>query len=194
MNPWHLKQASRALSHGGVIAYPTEAVWGLGCDPWDPIAVSKLLKLKQRSVEKGLILIAADLDQLGPLLGSFSVSECKLIEQETSAPITWLIPDDADVIPAWIKGAHSEVAIRVSAHSVAKSLCQYYGGMLVSTSANYQGGDAARSYGEVRDLFGRNLDYLLPGALGGYTRPSEIRSLRTGEVLRNGDLHMPNKR
>lgn len=186
MNPWHLKQAVRALRGGGVIAYPTEAVWGLGCDPWDHAAVLRLLRMKQRPVEKGLILVAAELWQLGPLLNNLSASERQLISQPQPTVTTWLIADDEHCIPAWIKGQHQEVAVRVSTHYGVRQLCKAFGGMLVSTSANRAGAPAARSAREVRAAFGRRLDYLLPGALGGHARPSEIRSLRTGAVLRSG--------
>jgi L-threonylcarbamoyladenylate synthase len=185
MNTWHLKQAVRVLRHGGVIAYPTEAVWGLGCDPWDQDAVQRILAIKQRPVEKGLILVASDLDQLGPIAANLSKSERSLIEAESDHPTTWILPDESDFIPNWIKGIHSQVAVRVSTHSGVRNLCRYYGGMLVSTSANLSGQQAATSQSQLRSTLGRKVDYVLPGKLGGFSRPSEIKVLRSGQVLRN---------
>ncbi len=185
MNAWHIKQAVRSIRNGGVIAYPTEAVWGLGCDPWDSEAVMRLLSIKQRAVEKGLILVAADLSQLGPLQQNLSDSERSLITSSGDLPTTWLIPDPEDLIPKWIKGIHKEVAVRVSTHSGVSALCKSYGGMLISTSANRSGDDAALSLWQVRCALGQDVDYILPGKLGGYTRPSEIRALRGGNVVRS---------
>ncbi|OMH39468.1 Sua5/YciO/YrdC/YwlC family protein [Motiliproteus sp. MSK22-1] len=186
MSIWHTKQAVRALDQGGVIAYPTEAIWGLGCNPWDRAAVMHLLKLKQRPVDKGLILIAGDISQLGDLLLGLSESERLLLSQPRSVPTTWIIPDRMRVIPTWVKGLHSDVAVRVSTHLGVKQLCHYYDGMLVSTSANISSQPPARTQREVRAAFGRSLNYLLPGPLGGSNRPSEIRLLKTGAVLRSG--------
>ncbi|MCW8887181.1 MAG: L-threonylcarbamoyladenylate synthase [Motiliproteus sp.] len=185
MNTWHLKQAVRILRHGGVIAYPTEAVWGLGCDPWDRDAVMRILAIKKRPVEKGLILVASDLDQLGPLVANLSCSERLLLEQKSNHPTTWIIPDESNFIPYWIKGLHQEVAVRVSDHSGVKRLCRHYDGMLVSTSANLAGQPEATNQHQLRSMLGRSFDYLLPGTLGGFNRPSEIKVLRSGQTLRS---------
>ncbi len=186
-SPWHLKQAVRALNAGGVIAYPTEAVWGLGCDPYDRTAVHRLLRLKKRPVEKGLILVAADIKQLGPLLHNLSTEEQQLLASPQPHPTTWLLPDERDLIPHWIKGYNSDVAVRVSTHSGVKALCKGFGGLLVSTSANVSSQPPARSRADIKRYFGGQLDYVVPGQLGGYTQPSEIRALRSGRVHRAGE-------
>ena len=169
-----------------MIGYPTEAVWGLGCDPYQRGAVERLLDLKQRSVDKGLILVAAGLDQLDPLLQSLAPAQRSQLELSWPGPTTWLIPDPDNWIPRWIKGEHGSVAVRVSDHLQTAALCRAFGGMLVSTSANLAGRDAARSAEQVRQSFGRQLDYLLPGALSGRTQPSAIRDLSSGATLRRG--------
>lgn len=186
MNYWRIRLAARVVAQGGVIAYPTEAVWGLGCDPFCGPAVERLLAMKRRPVSKGLILIASQFDQLGPLLQNLTESERSLISEPQSHPVTWLLPDDDDLIPYWIKGDHQEVAVRVSTHSVCRALCDAWGGLLVSTSANRSDEPPAMSATEVRAAFPRDLDAVLPGALGGYDKPSEIRSIRSGQVLRAG--------
>ena len=186
MSIWHTKQAVRTLNNGGVIAYPTEGVWGLGCDPWDRTAVMRLLKLKQRPVDKGLILVAGDISHLGDILLGLSESERSLLSQPLSVPTTWIVPDRMEIIPTWVKGLHSDVAIRVSTHFGVKSLCNHFGGMLISTSANISNQQPARTQQEVRAAFGRSINYLLPGPLGGSRKPSEIRQLKTGAVLRSG--------
>lgn len=185
-SPWHLKQAVRALNAGGVIAYPTEAVWGLGCDPFDSKAVYRLLRLKHRPVAKGLILVAADVSQLGPLLHYLSAAEQRLLASPQPQPTTWLLPDEHDLIPHWIKGYNPDVAVRVSTHSGVKALCKGFDGLLVSTSANVSSQPPARSRADIKRYFAGQLDYVLPGQLGGYAQPSEIRALRSGRVYRPG--------
>jgi L-threonylcarbamoyladenylate synthase len=98
--------------------------------------------------------------------------------------VTWLLPDPDARVPRWIKGDYATVAVRVSDHPLVGALCRAFGGPLVSTSANRAGQPPARSAAEVRLALGPALDYLLPGALGGRERPSEIRDLRTLDTLR----------
>ncbi|WP_207060757.1 L-threonylcarbamoyladenylate synthase [Motiliproteus sp. SC1-56] len=182
---WRLKQATRALQAGGVIAYPTEAVWGLGCDPWNEAAFRRLLALKRRPPEKGVILIAADRSQIAPLLNELTPAQAQHLAASWPGPVTWLLPDPQDWVPAWIKGGHPTVAVRVSDHPLVAELCRAFGGPLVSTSANRAGHPPGRTPREVRLALGPGLDYLLPGALGGRERPSEIRDLRTLDTLRH---------
>ena len=139
--PLTSNEAADALRRGGVIAYPTEAVWGLGCDPFDESAVLRLLAIKQRPVEKGLILIAATLEQLKPLIDVAAVPTDRLADVLSSwpGPYTWVMPATAQA-PRWITGQHRGIAVRVSQHPTVVGLCQAYGGALVSTSANLSGG------------------------------------------------------
>lgn len=180
-----LQKAVDALHTGGVIAYPTEAVWGLGCDPFNALAVDKVLRLKQRPMEKGLIVVAADMQQLSPLLEGLSAEERQLLASTWPGPNTWLIPDPHQYFPVWIRGSFSTVAIRVSAHPLVRQLCLAYGGPVVSTSANPAALPPARSRLRVLRWFGRNLDYVLPGRLGGRSAPSTIRDLRSGQIFRS---------
>ncbi|MEH6470419.1 MAG: L-threonylcarbamoyladenylate synthase [Halopseudomonas sp.] len=186
MNYWRIKQAAAALRRGGVIGYPTEAVWGLGCDPYQRDAVERLLALKQRPAHKGLILVAADIDQLDELVRPLNSQQQALLQGSWPGPTTWLLPDPDNLIPRWIKGDHGSVAVRVSAHPQVAALCRAFDGPLVSTSANLAGDEAARSGTAVRQMFGRALDYLLPGGLGGHDQPSAIRDLSSGATLRRG--------
>lgn len=177
-----LRLARRILRRGGVIAYPTEAVWGLGCDPLDRDAVAHLLGLKGRAASKGLILVAADFGQLEPLLEPLAEADRSRVFAAWPGPVTWLLPARAH-LPSWLRGGHATLAVRVSDHPVVQALCRAFGGPLVSTSANRSGGRPARSALEVRRIFGEALDLIVPGELGGRERPSEIRDL-SGRVLR----------
>ncbi len=179
-----LRLAAKALHTGCVVAYPTEAVWGLGCDPENPEAVSRLLRLKRRSPAAGLILVAASIAQLEPLLGDLSRPMRKRLEESWPGPVTWLVPD-VGAVPPWIRGVHDTVALRVTAHPVAAALCRFFGGPLVSTSANRSGGRPARRIFQVHRFLGGEVDCVVPGPLGGQPRPTAIRDLATGRAVRD---------
>ena len=172
------------LAEGGVIAYPTEAVWGLGCDPFNEDAVLRLLALKNRPVEKGLILVAADLDQLPELASSLTEDQKATMAATWPGPVTWLIPDIKQYIPTWIKGEHQSVAVRVSAHPLVRELCLRRGGALVSTSANDAGEPEIRSQSRLAEVFGDRIDAVISGELGDSTETSQIRDLLSGKRLR----------
>lgn len=177
-----LEQALRVLRAGGVIAYATEGVWGLGCDPLNQQAVRRLLDLKQRSEAKGLIMIAATVDQLEPWLSGLDTTQREAVLLTWPGPYTWIVPV-ADA-PVWLSGEHESLALRVSAHAGVQQLCLAWGAALVSTSANRSGQPALMSADAVREEFGNELDFILPGELGGDARPSEIRDAVSGIVLR----------
>ncbi|MEZ5570640.1 MAG: Sua5/YciO/YrdC/YwlC family protein [Halioglobus sp.] len=178
-----LQAAVRALRQGGVIACPTEAVWGLSCDPNDGDAVAYLLALKHRPMAKGLILVAASEQQIDFLLTDLSAERRQILSDSWPGPATWLLPHYGRV-PAWVCGEHATVAVRVSAHPVVSALCAAWGGPLVSTSANPAGARPARESFQVRRYFGNGLDYIVPGRVGAAPRPTVIRDLCSGEIVR----------
>ncbi|MFN3581900.1 MAG: L-threonylcarbamoyladenylate synthase [Pseudomonas sp.] len=179
---WRIRQVERIVKVGGVIAYPTEAVWGLGCDPWQADAVERLLELKQRPVEKGLILVAGHIDQFDFLLWDLPDNQLAKLRLSWPGANTWLVPHQ-ERLPPWITGQHDSVALRVSAHPLVRQLCQACG-PLVSTSANPTGRPAARSRLRVEQYFHRRLEAIVPGALGGQRNPSIIRDLQTDQIIR----------
>ncbi len=164
------------------MAYPTEAVWGLGCDPFNGDAVARVLALKQRPLAKGLILVAATFEQLDFLLCDLSEAQSRTLKDSWPGPNTWLVPHHGR-IPVWVCGQHATVAVRVSAHPLVRALCTAYGGPLVSTSANPQGLPPARWGFQARRYFGATIGYL-PGAVDHNAKPSVIRDLITGATLR----------
>ncbi len=172
------------MAAGGIVAYPTEAVWGLGCDPMNLEATLRLLQIKARPVEKGMILVAASTQQLGALYHDLDSQQREQLAQSWPGPFTWLIPDPQARIPWWIRGDHDTVAVRVSAHPVVIALCKAFGGPLVSTSANRAGQPPARSRLQVMTRLRQAPDLIVPGLLGGEARPSTIRDLRSGTILR----------
>ena len=185
MNRLRLRIAARAVRAGGLIAYPTEAVYGLGCDPCNEQAVIRLLTLKRRSIRKGLILIAADFAQLEQFLQPLAPPDRARLAATWPGPQTWLIPARITV-PRWLRGRHDTLAVRVTAHPLAAALCRACGHPLVSTSANRSGRPPARTALAVRRQLGRSLDHLLPGPTGGALKPTAIRDLRTGQMVRSG--------
>lgn len=174
-----------ALRRGGVVAYPTEAVWGLGCDPLDEQAVMRLLAIKQRTVDKGLILVAACLSQLDGLVdwATLPPERRHVVEAGWPGPNTWIVPCTARV-PAWISGGRTGVAVRVSAHPVVAALCTAFGRPIVSTSANLSGQPPAFTREALDPALLSRLDAVAPGETGGLAAPTAIRDARTGDVLR----------
>jgi len=184
-----LRTAAAALRAGGVVAYPTEAVYGLGCDPRQAAALARLLALKQRPAERGLILIASEFDQLAPFLAPLDAAREARCAATWPGPVTWAWPAAPD-LPAALTGGRGTLAVRVTAHPVAAALCRAFGGALVSTSANPHGSPPARDADAVRTAFGAAfgaaLDAVLDGPCGGAVGPTEIRDALTGAVLRAG--------
>ena len=176
-----LQLAVVTLQNGGIIAYPTEGVFGLGCDPFNQTAVMRLLKLKQRDVAKGLILIAASWEQVLDLI---QTKNLVLPPPNPKQPTTWVVPATAKV-PAWVRGDFKSIAIRITTHPLASQLCQAFGGPIVSTSANLAGQEPARTASQVAQQLGANIDFMLPGAVGNLNKPSQICDIATQKILRS---------
>jgi L-threonylcarbamoyladenylate synthase len=184
--PYHsqfkIRNAVRQLKAGAVIAYPTEAVYGLGCDPLNEAAVMSLLNIKQRPVDKGLILIASSLKQLTPYL----ILDQPLIERITPSwpgPITWVIPA-RPWVPNWLTGDHSSLAVRVTAHPVARDLCSQFNGPLVSTSANTTNQPAIKDSRKLLKTFTGSNIVIVHGIVGELGKETSIIDVLTGKHLR----------
>jgi len=181
---WHIHQAVRQIAAGGIIAYPTETVYGLGCDPFNGAAVLQLLALKQRNIDQGLILVGSHFGQLEALLLPLDPAVRERVASPADTPVTWVLPCLPDT-PVWLRGRHSSLAVRITTHPLAAALCDAWGGPLVSTSANVHGRHPASTALAVRLAFNNRLDYILHGATGSGNRPSEIRDGLSGAILRS---------
>lgn len=179
---FQLRLAAHQLHKGGVVAYPTEAIYGLGCDPLNRRAVARLLDIKQRPLSKGLILIAAGFEQLMPFINQLPAKKMRAVLESWPGPNTWLLPA-ANTTPRWLTGGRDSIAVRVTAHSLAADLCRAFGGAIVSTSANLSGYSPAKTALEVR-LRCPGSDAILHGSTGANTQPTTIRNPLTGEVIR----------
>jgi len=183
LHPWKLREAARCIRQGGLIAYPTEAVYGLGCDPLNRDAIERLLRLKNRPLEKGLILIAANFEQLLPFVRPLQSNLMQPVFDSWPGPNTWLLPARAST-PAWLTGAHDSLAVRVTAHPIASALCRACHSPLVSTSANLSNHPPARQALRVRLTIPAGIDCILNGPLGELERPTRIRDALSGEQIR----------
>lgn len=179
-----LRRAARLLRAGGVVACPTEAVYGLGCNPDDAAALRRILAIKGRPDRAGFILVAANHGQLQGWIAPTAVERRRLTAR-TRAPVTWVVRAGPRA-GRLLTGGRPTVAVRITAHPIAAALCLAAGMPLVSTSANVHGRPPARSALEVRRRLGRKLDLIVPGATGGQARPTEIRVAATGAILRRG--------
>lgn len=167
---------------GGLIAYPTESCFGLGCDPRNPRAVRELLRLKARPQSKGLILIAAAARQLRGYIAPLDETQRGKIAPTWPGPNTWLIPAGRKA-GRWLRGRHASLAVRVTAHPGAAALCRVLDSALVSTSANLAGHKPLKTAAACRKAFGEQV-LVVPGRIGGSRKPSTIRDLASGRVIR----------
>jgi L-threonylcarbamoyladenylate synthase len=180
----NIEQAARVVAAGGIVAYPTEYVFGLGCDPRDSDAVDRILNLKRRSPYLGLILLAASVDQLEPYVDWARVISPEQVSQSWPGPVTWVLPK-RPMVPKKLAGSRPGIAVRVTDHPVARRLAAS-AGPLVSTSANPTGWLPARTVGTAKHYFGKRLDFYLGGAVLRAGDGTEIRDAATGKVFRSG--------
>jgi L-threonylcarbamoyladenylate synthase len=173
------------VGRGGVIAYPTEAVFGLGCRPADAAACERILDLKGREAGKGLIVITDDLARIAHWLEPIPERLQARAEASWPGPHTWLWPARGSC-PPWLRGAHTRLAVRVTAHPGVRALCAAAGSALVSTSANRAGEPPCRDAACVRSHFGGRVDGILDLACEGADAPSTIRDIVTGAWVRGG--------
>lgn len=183
-SPWSRQQIRHTLDAGGVIAYPTEAVWGLGCDPWNEDAVHRILTLKDRPEHKGLILVASSVSQIRFLLAPLAEELQARALEHWPGPVTCVVPDVRRQIPPWVRGRFSSIAVRVSAHPLVTQLCELAGGPLVSTSCNPAGREPARHRWQVQRYFPEGIDLMVQGDLGTSLKPSRIIDIVSGQTLR----------
>lgn len=171
------------LKRGGLIAYPTESCYGLGCDPDNRRAVQRILKLKQRPQRKGLILIASSYHQVARYLQPLTLEQQQRLQDAGARAITYLMPVKPSC-PRWLRGTHDTLAVRLTAHPIARQLCRSANSALVSTSANRSGQRPAKTFAECQRLFGKKV-WVLPGRVGKNRKPSTIAMWADGKIIRS---------
>jgi L-threonylcarbamoyladenylate synthase len=184
MSPWAINRLSKAVVKAAVIAYPTDTIWGLGCHPMSAAAAIRIINIKQRSLEKGLILLSPDLEYCKPYLGEdLSVQQLNQLAASSPHPVTWLVPAHPDC-PVWLRGQHTTIAIRLTNHPFVASICSTMHAPIVSTSANRHSKPSVRNSLQARCQFADELDHIVTGFSTGTGLASEIKSLETGHVFR----------
>jgi L-threonylcarbamoyladenylate synthase len=176
-----IRHAAHCIRHGGVIVYPTETVYGLGCDPLCEDAVERINRIKQRPPGKGLILLAGRLEQLDDFIDVPSPRDRELM-CDNAQPISWIVPARTNA-PDWITDGGT-VAVRVSDHAVVKALCEELGFPLVSTSANPAGRKPARNALELHRYFDGIVDAILLSHGKSRGTPSKIIRLADKSLVR----------
>lgn len=179
-----LRQAAAVLARGGLVAYPTEGCYGIGCDPRNAFAVRRILHIKRRHWRQGLILIGAHWAHIAPWVDSADAAALARARATWPGPHTWLLPARRGVSRR-LRGEHDSIAVRITAHPMAAALCRTFGAAIVSTSANRHGQPPARSAAAVRRGLGDRIDGTLCGPLGGLGAPTSIRDARSGRTLRS---------
>jgi len=182
MTNWRFRQAIKTLKQGGLIAYPSESVYGLGCDAYNLSAISDLLTTKHRSYKKGLIVLVSDIEQARNLIVPLSQQQKGRIQQHTGRATTWLVSKSDKVSPL-LAGNHLKLAIRVTTNPTARKLCEMMGGPIVSTSCNRNSKPTTTLDFIVRNKFRRQLDSVISGPCGG-EKASRIVDLESGLIIR----------
>jgi L-threonylcarbamoyladenylate synthase len=178
-----IEAAAALLRAGGVLAYPTEGVYGLGCDPDNREAFERIFAMKRRAPEQGVLLIAADSEQIRDWVGDASEAALDRAREAWPGAHTFIFPRSLRV-PEWVAGGHAGIALRVTAHPPSAALCRAFGGPIVSTSANRHGEAPARSAADIRAIFGDEPDGVLDAPLGGLDKPTPITDAVSGAIIR----------
>ncbi len=184
MSPWRLREISRQINRGALIAYPTDTIWGFGCSPLSVRAVERLQQLKRRSANKGLILLSPELEYLKPFIDESTYYRYhKRLSLVTKKPVTWIVKA-SQYCPDWLTGYRDTVAIRLTRVTQVKFLCDFSHTPLVSTSANISRRKPIRNSLLAHKHFQHSVDYIIEGFETGSQQASEITDLKTGKILR----------
>ena len=176
-----LKKIHEILVDGGVIAYPTESVFGLGCDPSNEQAVARILEIKKRTLAMGFVLLTPNIEIISGWV-SMSNKQLKIFSSPSSRPTTYIVPASV-VAPKWLT-VKNTLAIRLSNDLFIKNICSLLGLPIVSTSANLHGENPCKSAEEVQKIMGSQLDYIVFKQTGPFNSPSTIVDLSSGKTIR----------
>lgn len=170
------------LKSGEVIGYPTEAVYGIGCDPWNQSSVEKIAKIKGRKKRQTFLMVASSIDQLTDLIDISRLSS--QVKSSWPGHTTWLIKAKENV-PYWLQDEQTnKVGVRISNHPLVRELCSEYGKPIISTSANMSGKEEIKNQQEFIRTFSSNINYLVDGDLGDYDKASMIIDMETNRKIR----------
>ena len=182
-----IKAAAFLIKEGGVVVYPTETVYGIGCVPSDPDAAQRICEIKERA-DKPLPLICSDIEMVRKIVVMTSAAE-KLAARFWPGPLTIVLASKVKY-STWVTHGASTLGVRVTEHPVAQKLAKAVGGVIVSTSANISGGEPARSAQEAKEIFMNKVDIILDGGPSPCSESSTVVDLTGGDVwlLRKGPI------
>jgi tRNA threonylcarbamoyl adenosine modification protein (Sua5/YciO/YrdC/YwlC family) len=167
----------------GVIAHPTDTVYGLACLANNPGSIKTLIDLKQRDLDKGFILLASDVEYILPYIeANLDIKLINKLVKQSAIPTTYLVPK-SETTSSFISGTSEFVAVRITSDPLVRFFCENTGSALISTSANPQGQKVASSMLELKAYFNKALSFALPPNKYN-SEPSIIINLITGEQIR----------
>jgi len=181
--PEEYEDISDAIVKGKIIAYPTESVFGIGCDPENEQSINKIIEIKNRGKQKGLIIIADEVKKLSKFIHKDYLDLFIKKSDIESKPTTWIVPSSKHVLNL-VKGEDSSVALRITQHPIASRICKYSNKAIISTSANISSKTPAKNSNEILMQFGEEIDIIVDGRVGDSIKPTQIVDLITNKVIR----------
>ena len=176
-----IRHAAHIIKHGGIIAYPTDTIYGLGCDPYNQHAVEQINRIKLRPANKQFILLAGNIKQIKPLI-LINQQQEKLLSQKTE-PTSWVV-NASTAAPAWLIDEKNTLTIRISQHKDVKKLCHALGHAIISTSANPSGKTPAKNALKLHQYFHSSVDKIILSASTQTGKASKIIRLCDNHVIR----------
>jgi len=173
---------NRFIRQGGIIAYPTESCFGLGCDPRNRKAINKIIKLKKRSLNKNFILIGSSIKQFNYFLNPLDNSTSTNLFSKWPGPHTWLMTAN-NRCPNWLK-SNSKIALRISSFSSCQLLTKSLDMAITSSSLNLTGKIPLKNYRDVCRFLPKQVK-LIKGRVGKSKRPSVIQDFKTKKIIRS---------
>ncbi|MGD9139199.1 MAG: L-threonylcarbamoyladenylate synthase [Desulfobacterales bacterium] len=187
-----IQLAGTVVKQGGIIAFPTRCVYGLGTDAFNVDAVQRLFQLKQRSLQKPILILIGFRTQLESLVSNVSATASRIMDAFWPGRVT-LVFEAADIVPQNLTAGTGKIGIRLTGHPVAAALCQSLGVALTGTSANISGNPGCYRIDDIEPQLIRQLDAILnAGTLRGGTGSTVVdvtgakpKILREGEISTN---------
>jgi L-threonylcarbamoyladenylate synthase len=183
-----IKKAAEILKRGGIILYPTDTVWGIGCDATNEIAVKKLYSLKNKAQGTASLILVSDTNMIYSYVQTVPEIAIQLVEI-SDKPLTVVFPQACGVSPE-ITASDGSIGIRVVNHSYCNSLIRTLKRPLVSTSANIAGTSTPKSFSEISKTIINGVDYVVDAKYAGKMtgKPSAIIKIGLSsevEIIRN---------
>ena len=183
----NIRKAAVIIRLGGVVIYPTDTVYGLGCDPANVDATRRICEIKGRA-DKPLPLACSDVETARRIVEFNPIAE-RLAERFWPGPLTMVLPARVDY-PIWVTHGARTLGVRVPDHQVARRLAKLSGGVIVSTSANKSGDPPPKTAQEAAEQIGGEVDLILDAGPAPLRQPSTVIDLSGDElwIIRPGPI------